>query len=64
MTHAGAIEVDARGGTIMLSGPVLASEVEELRCAARSVRGVKEIEDRLEVHETEGVSELQGTARR
>jgi osmotically-inducible protein OsmY len=62
MTHAGAIEVDARNGTIILSGPVLASEVEDLRCAARSVRGVKRIEDRLDVHNSaSNVSALQGT---
>jgi hypothetical protein len=60
ITHAGAIEVDARNGTIILSGPVLAGEVEGLRCAARSVRGVKEIEDRLKVHDPAG-NALQGT---
>jgi hypothetical protein len=65
MTHAGAIEVDARDGTIILSGPVLASEVEELRCAAQSVRGVKGIDDRLEVQESAGnVSALKGTTNR
>jgi hypothetical protein len=65
MTHAGAIEVEARDGTIILSGPVFASEVEDLRGAARSVRGVKEIEDRLDVHESAGnLSALQGATNR
>jgi osmotically-inducible protein OsmY len=59
--HAGAIEVEACDGVVCLSGPVLASEVECLRNAVRSVRGVKDIEDHLHVHRSAGnVSALQG----
>jgi osmotically-inducible protein OsmY len=54
MTHAGAIEVEACDGVVCLSGPVLASEVECLRNAVRSVRGVNDIEDHLDVHQSAG----------
>jgi osmotically-inducible protein OsmY len=51
-THPAAIEVDAHNGTVTLSGPVLAREVDNLMCAVRSVRGVNSIEDRLDVQQS------------
>jgi hypothetical protein len=45
------INVEARGGRVTLTGPVLTDEVQQLINAVRSVRGVYDVEDRLEVHE-------------
>jgi osmotically-inducible protein OsmY len=65
LTDASAIRVDARNGTVVLSGPILASEADEVRAAVLSVRGVKGIEDRLNVHELEGsAAAFQGTSTR
>jgi hypothetical protein len=59
-----AIKVGAREGRIMLSGPVLASEVRELVAAARSVAGVADVEEHLIVHREPGsIPSLQGTPR-
>lgn len=57
-----ALRVQARDdGTVALSGPVLASEVNRLMSAVWSVSGVTGIEDQLQVHEQAGnVSALQG----
>jgi osmotically-inducible protein OsmY len=54
ITHSGAIVVTATDGEVTLSGPVLAAEAGELRAAAESVRGVRCVNDRLEVHESAG----------
>jgi hypothetical protein len=52
-------------GTVSLEGPVLASEVENLRKSVRSTAGVRALEDRLEVHERpHDVPGLQGPRRR
>jgi osmotically-inducible protein OsmY len=64
VTHAGAIEVEACDGIVCLSGPALAAEVDELLGAVRSVRGVKDVEDQLDVHESAAnISTLQGSGR-
>ena len=56
-----AIEVSAVAGRVTLSGPVLADEADRLIRAVESVRGVEEVEDRLELHGDPGsVPELQG----
>jgi len=61
VSHPGAIEVAAEQGRVILSGPILEREHEDLLRAVRSVPGVSEVEDRLEVHKSaEGVSALQG----
>jgi len=49
--HLGALDVRAREGVVTLSGPALAYEVEDLVKAARGVRGVKAVENRLTVYE-------------
>lgn len=59
--HHRALEITANEGRVMLRGPALASEVDELLSAVSSVRGVAGVENHLEVHESaEGVSALQG----
>lgn len=61
VSHPGAIEVDASGGTMRLSGSILRDEHDGLLAAVRGVAGVKDIVDSLTVYETaEGISELQG----
>jgi hypothetical protein len=59
--HPSAIEVQAEQGRIILSGAVLADEAEQLVDGARNVRGVCDVESRLQVHERPGsLSMLQG----
>ncbi|MBX6315226.1 MAG: BON domain-containing protein [Isosphaeraceae bacterium] len=65
VSHPSAIEVTAHNGHVVLSGPILASEVDRLIATARSVWGVTGVEDRLEVHEQPGNHPaLQGGHRR
>ena len=59
--HHRALEISASGGRVTLGGPALAGEVEQLVSAVRSVRGVADVENRLEVYDRpDGVSALQG----
>jgi hypothetical protein len=59
--HPSAIEVQARDGRIILSGPVLSDEVQQLLDGVRLVRGVRDVENHLEVHSEPGnVPGLQG----
>jgi hypothetical protein len=56
-----AIEVQVADGRVTLSGPVLSDEADQLVDGVRSVRGVRDIENRLKVHAQPGnVPELQG----
>jgi len=60
-----AIQVGAREGRVVLSGPVLASEVDELIDAVSSVPGVTGVDDHLAVHPRAGsIPSLQGSGRR
>jgi hypothetical protein len=64
VSHPSAIEVAAIDGCVILSGPVLASELGRLLSTVHSVKGVKEVENRLEVHESaDNVPALQGEGR-
>lgn len=59
--NARAIKVDADGGRIFLSGPILARDVAAVLLQAGSTRGVKQVENNLEIHETSAsVPGLQG----
>jgi BON domain len=59
--HPSAIEVRASAGRVVLSGPVLSDEAEQLIAGVRSVQGVAELENRLQVPaETANVPGLQG----
>jgi osmotically-inducible protein OsmY len=44
--------VEVEHGVVTLSGPILTAEWEELISAVRAVRGVRDVEDRLEIHES------------
>jgi hypothetical protein len=64
VAHPGSLTVEAAAGKVALSGPILAEEVEEALKVVRHVPGVKEVENRLEVHaDAGGVPGLQGTSR-
>jgi uncharacterized membrane protein len=59
--HPGSVEVRAENGKVILSGPILAGEVDGLLKRSSTVRGVRDIENRLELHETaESIPRLQG----
>lgn len=64
VSHPHAIKVHVEDGCAILSGPILAREVDGLVHAVALVRGIHDVESRLEVHETpEGVPALQGEGR-
>jgi BON domain-containing protein len=55
------VNVEASGCRVTLTGPVLTDEVQQLINGVRSVRGVYDVENRLEVHEKgDNVPGLQG----
>ena len=49
--HAGALEVTARSGHVRVRGLIPADEEKRVRAMIRSVRGVKEVEDHLDVYQ-------------
>lgn len=60
-SHPHALRVESWDGKVALSGQVLDDEVSDLLRAVRRVRGVRSVENRMEVHATRGsVSALQG----
>lgn len=60
-SHPRAIEVQAIRGDVTLRGPVLASEVTDMLASAASVRGVHQVTNELEPHESaDDVPSLQG----
>lgn len=62
--HAGAIDAAVIEGQVSLRGPVLAGDVERLVRRVRSVPGVREVINQLDVHdEPGGVPGLQGRPR-
>lgn len=64
-SHPGAIDVQAEGGTVFLEGVVLKSEHAQVLACVRTVRGVREVQDGLEVHDSAArIPSLQGGAGR
>jgi uncharacterized membrane protein len=60
-SHPSAVTVTCHEGSVELNGPVLSSEADRVLSAVSKVRGVREIDDDLERHETSGnVPALQG----
>lgn len=53
-SHPRAITVTANNGVVTLEGPILASEVQGSIRAVRRLRGVRDVENRFEVHEVAG----------
>jgi uncharacterized membrane protein len=65
VSHPRALTVKAHDGVVKLNGPVLENEVEALLATVRSVRGVRAVENCLELHKTaDGIPSLQGGSRR
>ncbi|MGH7826275.1 MAG: SRPBCC family protein [Candidatus Binatia bacterium] len=61
VSHPSSIEVKAQNGKVILSGPILAREVDGLLSDVSSVPGVAEVENRLEAHQEPGnIPGLQG----
>ena len=61
VSHPHAIRVESNEGRVSLSGNILADEVDDFLSCAGSVRGVREVDNRLTVHEeADGVPDLQG----
>jgi BON domain len=59
--HPSSIEVEVNNGRVTLRGPVLSDEVQQLIEQVRSIRGVREVDNLLTVHEqSEGIPGLQG----
>ena len=54
VSHAHAVQIGAKGGLLVVSGPILASEVPALLSALRVIPGVSEIEDHLIAHASPG----------
>ena len=64
VSHPSAIAVSILDGVVILRGPVLASEVDDLLKTVAKVKGVEDIESRLEIHESSGNHPaLQGNGR-
>lgn len=61
ISHPYAIEVETAGGVVILRGPILQWEVDELVRAVALVRGVRQVIPELEIHKmTWNVPALQG----
>ena len=64
-SHPRAIDVLANDGIITLRGPILAREVHNVMAITRSVRGVEDVVNHLQSHESAvGIPSLQGAGRR
>src|SRR5712691_4234391 len=62
--HASSIDVEVQDGRVTLGGPVLAHDLDRLLRRVAAVRGVQDVDNRLEVHAEAGnVPGLQGAAR-
>jgi hypothetical protein len=65
VAHPRAVSVEARDGSVTLNGPILRGEAESLIGAVSSVRGVREVLNRLEPHDVDDeVPEFRGPRRR
>jgi uncharacterized membrane protein len=61
VSHPRAIEVDIHDGHVELRGPILADEADAALAAVSAVRGIEQVDDQLERHESpENVPALQG----
>lgn len=64
-SHPHAIEVSVLGeGAIRLKGPILRSDLDDVLDAISDVRGVRMIDNELEVHETPDIDALKGESHR
>jgi hypothetical protein len=64
VTHPGAVDVEVENGRVVLSGQILAREVEDLVNCIRSIQGVEGVTNQLGVHsDADGIPSLQGEGR-
>lgn len=60
-SHPRAVDVTAAEGQVRLTGPILASELDEVLSTVRSVSGVSGVDNQLDAHATPGnIPSLQG----
>src|SRR5688572_22241506 len=52
VSHPKAVKVEASAGTVTLRGPILAAEHHAMLRAVRRVRGIQDVQDLLQVHES------------
>jgi uncharacterized membrane protein len=65
VSHPHAIAVDASGGRVTLTGPILAHEAAHLLDTVRGLAGVKILEDKLDRHQTaQSIPSLRGAPQR
>jgi hypothetical protein len=65
VSHPKAVRVEATRGTVTLRGPILAAEHHATLRAVRRVRGIQDVQDLLQVHESAAhISALQGAGSR
>ena len=64
VSHPRAIHIEACEGVVRLRGHVLSSEVTPLVSALRMLRGVKHLDNQLEVHTEPDIAALQGGSQR
>jgi len=65
VSHPGALEIEARGGVVVVRGPVLRGEVEKIRQRLQRTRGVRECHIEAMPHEDAGsIPGQQGRSRR
>ncbi len=60
VSHPSSIVVTAHDGRVTLSGPILQKEVKRLLSAVRAVRGVRDVDNRLDMHHGRDIPALQG----
>jgi hypothetical protein len=64
ISHSSEVDVTVRDGRVTLSGDVLQSEFSDLMSCVYSVRGVKDVENKVKTHSsTSGFPAFQGTGR-
>jgi uncharacterized membrane protein len=64
VSHPSSIEVTVKNGAVTLTGPIIENEVDQLLKGVRSIRGAKDIDNRLEVHKNaDSIPGLQGRPR-
>jgi hypothetical protein len=63
-SHPGALDVQCASGVARLTGDILSNEVERVLTGVRNVRGVKDVTNELQVHESaDSIPALQGESK-
>lgn len=54
LSHPSSLQVQCQEGLVILSGPVLAAELDKVLAKVQKIKGVQDVESRLEIHESTG----------